>query len=80
MKTGITVAVNGSQDDKINIKGLENYRVEEDDSSDDDPFSDSEPASSEDAEDHKMRLLKRKLVTPVLKRTKQVQKKKWTVS
>ena len=54
MKTGITVAVDGSQDNKINIKGLENYRVEEDDSSDDDPFSDSEPdedASSEDAED-----------------------------
>ena len=32
---GISVAIDGSEDDEINIKGLENYQVESDD---DDPF------------------------------------------
>ena len=34
-KCGISVAVDGSEDNDINIKGLENYKV---DSDDDDPF------------------------------------------
>jgi hypothetical protein len=51
VKTGIAVAVNGSQDTDINIRGLANYQVDsEDDSSD--PFSDDDaepvsPASEE---------------------------------
>ena len=46
-KCGISVAVDGSDDDDVNIKGLENYQV---DSDDDDPFL-SEDDSFEDESD-----------------------------
>ena len=41
-KTRIAVAVDGSQDDQINVEGLEEYGVGSSESSSDDPFSDSE--------------------------------------
>ena len=49
MKTGIAVHIDGSEDEQINIKGLDNYQVESDDDSSD-PFSeqDSEYGGSEE--------------------------------
>ena len=47
-KCGISVVPDGSEDEKINIIGLEDYSVESDD--DEDPFSDDEE-EGEDAED-----------------------------
>lgn len=41
IKTGIAVAIDGSEDKEINIRGLDNYQVESDED-DSDPFSDSE--------------------------------------
>ena len=41
-KCKISVAVNGAEDDEINIKGFENYKVE----SDDDPFATSDDSDS----------------------------------
>ena len=40
-KCGISVPIDGSEDDQIHIQGLEEYSVEEeDDDTDGDPFSD----------------------------------------
>ena len=41
-KCGISVAIDGSEDDEINIKGLEDYSVgdEGDATDDEDPFAD----------------------------------------
>ena len=40
-KTGIAVAIDGSEDSEINIKGLEGYAVDDRDEEDgDDPFAD----------------------------------------
>lgn len=43
-KCGISVLIDGSEDDGIHIQGLDDYAVEEDDVeyTDDDPFSDEE--------------------------------------
>ena len=41
VKTGIAVAIDGSEDKEINIRGLDNYLVESDEDGGD-PFSDSE--------------------------------------
>ena len=43
-KCGISVPVDGSEDDGIHIQGLDDYTVEEDDVdyTDDDPFSNEE--------------------------------------
>ena len=50
IKAGIAVAIDGSQDDEINIEGLENYQVDlSDDESSDDLFSESD--SDEDTQD-----------------------------
>uniref|UniRef100_A0A1X7TTA4 DDE-1 domain-containing protein n=1 Tax=Amphimedon queenslandica TaxID=400682 RepID=A0A1X7TTA4_AMPQE len=50
IKAGIAVAINGSQDDEINIEGLENYQVDvSDDESSDDPFLESD--GNEDTQD-----------------------------
>ena len=45
-KCGISVAPDGSEDEKINIIGLEDYNVESDDN--EDPFSDEEGEEDED--------------------------------
>ena len=42
-KCGISVAINGAEDDEINIEGLENFKVESDD---DDPFATSDDSNS----------------------------------
>lgn len=42
LKTGIAVAIDGSEDVQINVEGLENYDVVSSESSDTDPFSDLE--------------------------------------
>ena len=42
-KCGISVAIDGSEDDEINIKGFENYKVESDN---DDPFATSDDSDS----------------------------------
>ena len=42
-KCGISVAIHGSDDNEINIKGLEDYQVESDD---DDPFATSDDSNS----------------------------------
>ena len=53
-KCGISVAVDGSEDTEINIKGLEDYSVEEDDEElsdeDEDPFADIEEEPMEDSD------------------------------
>ena len=43
-KCGISVPIDGSEDDRIHIQELDDYAVEEDDMdyTDDDPFSDEE--------------------------------------
>ena len=41
MKTGIAVAIDGSQDEEINIGGLENYRVDSDED-EGDPFAEND--------------------------------------
>jgi hypothetical protein len=47
-KYGISIPVDGSEDSQINIQGLEDYAVEEDDSeyTDRDPFSDDEESGN----------------------------------
>ena len=57
-KCGISIAIDGSEDDEINIKDLENYKVESDDddpfatSDDDDSSSDGNSPGSGDEEKH----------------------------
>lgn len=41
-KYGISLAIDSSEDDEINVKGLEGYQIESDD---DDPFATSEDCS-----------------------------------
>ena len=40
MKTGIAMAIDGSQDEEINIEGLEKYQVNSDED-EDDPFAEN---------------------------------------
>ena len=40
-KCGIALAIDGSQDDEINIEGVEMYEVDSDDELTNDPFGDS---------------------------------------
>ena len=57
-KCEISIAIDGSEDNEINIKDLENYKVESDDddpfatSDDDDSFSDGNSPGSGDEEEH----------------------------
>ena len=39
-KFGISVAIDGSEDDEINITGLEDYRVGDEEDQENDPFAD----------------------------------------
>ena len=39
-KCGISTAINGSEDDEINIAGLEDYHIGDDEVFEDDPFGD----------------------------------------
>lgn len=47
LKTGIAVAIDGSEDDHINVEGLKDYDIDSDGSSSDNPFSDSEGSPSD---------------------------------